>query len=513
MTTKQLYGLSAPDGSQYVTLTDGAGNLVSDTGLSNLVYGLYSATIVSPGIGAVPGDVITPTGGTTSTSASYLSTAAIIIAETKVVSAAVAAGGSGGTDGTQTVTGTTGTTSTVAVNRFSASVTVSGGAITAILSITVPSSYRINPTSLTNEPVTGASLTGAQLNIVMGASYLAIQSPGSYSILPVLTNNAQATTTGTGTGLIMNMNAGVLAAFVIPNNDQSNISSTTPQAQYTTRYGYSSLNAITTAVENTAFGWNTLASATTGGFNTAVGVNAGGTLTTGGNNVLVGRDAGRNITTGGSNTYVGDAAGVSTAGSGIQNVAVGNNALFAITTASGNVAVGALAGIALTTPNSNTLIGAAAGQSLISGGNNVLLGSSCGNKLTSGNSNTILGFQVASTTLTTGVRNILIGTASNTDTIASNTVDTLIVGASTGSTPWLTGNLTAAAPSATFAGWVKTLVTTVASLPSAATAGIGARAFITDGSTTLILGLGLTAAGGGANKVPVYSDGTNWIVG
>lgn len=54
---------------------------------------------------------------------------------------------------------------------------------------------------------------------------------------------------------------------------------------------------------------------------------------------------------------------------------------------------------------------------------------------------------------------------------------------------------------------------TVAQLPAAATAGAGARAFVTDGSTTLILGLGLAVVGGGANKVPVYSDGTNWIVG
>lgn len=33
MTSKQLFGITAPDGSQYVTLTDGAGNLVS-TGIS-----------------------------------------------------------------------------------------------------------------------------------------------------------------------------------------------------------------------------------------------------------------------------------------------------------------------------------------------------------------------------------------------------------------------------------------------------------------------------------------------
>lgn len=54
---------------------------------------------------------------------------------------------------------------------------------------------------------------------------------------------------------------------------------------------------------------------------------------------------------------------------------------------------------------------------------------------------------------------------------------------------------------------------TVATLPSASGSGSGATAFVTDASTTIILGLGLTVAGGGANKVPVYSDGTNWIVG
>lgn len=54
---------------------------------------------------------------------------------------------------------------------------------------------------------------------------------------------------------------------------------------------------------------------------------------------------------------------------------------------------------------------------------------------------------------------------------------------------------------------------TVANLPSASVSGAGATAFVTDASTTLILGLGGTVTGGGANKVPVYSDGTNWIYG
>jgi hypothetical protein len=51
---------------------------------------------------------------------------------------------------------------------------------------------------------------------------------------------------------------------------------------------------------------------------------------------------------------------------------------------------------------------------------------------------------------------------------------------------------------------------TVANLPSAATAGVGSRAFVTDSSVSTF---GTTVAAGGATKVPVYSDGTNWKVG
>lgn len=54
---------------------------------------------------------------------------------------------------------------------------------------------------------------------------------------------------------------------------------------------------------------------------------------------------------------------------------------------------------------------------------------------------------------------------------------------------------------------------TVAGLPSAVTSGSGALAFVTDATLTIIAGLGLSPTGGGANKVPVYSDGANWIIG
>lgn len=51
---------------------------------------------------------------------------------------------------------------------------------------------------------------------------------------------------------------------------------------------------------------------------------------------------------------------------------------------------------------------------------------------------------------------------------------------------------------------------TVATLPSAATSGAGARTFVTNALTPTF---GATVVGGGAVFTPVYSDGTNWKVG
>lgn len=57
---------------------------------------------------------------------------------------------------------------------------------------------------------------------------------------------------------------------------------------------------------------------------------------------------------------------------------------------------------------------------------------------------------------------------------------------------------------------VRTNPTTVASLTAAATAGAGARSFVTDATTPTF---GATVVGGGAVSTPVYSDGANWKVG
>ena len=70
-----------------------------------------------------------------------------------------------------------------------------------------------------------------------------------------------------------------------------------------------------------------------------------------------------------------------------------------------------------------------------------------------------------------------------------------------------TGLLTAPGP-------VKPISTTLSALGSAASAGVGARAFITDSDVVASGNFGAVAAHtSGANAVPVYSDGTNWRIG
>lgn len=153
---------------------------------------LISAAVNAPGTGYAINNTVTLAGGTAGTPA------VATVTHIKAVSATVAAGGSGGTPGTQTVTGTTGTGT-----KFQASVTVSGGgAITAVLSITVAGDYTVGMTDRTQEPVTGASLTGAQLNVVMGVHTVSITTPGSYTVNS--TTFTQASTNGSGTGLTLN---------------------------------------------------------------------------------------------------------------------------------------------------------------------------------------------------------------------------------------------------------------------------------------------------------------------
>jgi hypothetical protein len=151
---------------------------------------LLSTALNAPGTGYAPGDTVTLAGGTHSIAA------IVTLSTTNVVSASLAAAGSGGTPGAAVVTGTTGTGT-----KFQADVTISaGGIIASVDSIAVSGSYTVNPTSLTNEPVTGGGLVGAQLNITMGANTIFVSNGGNYTVNPAGATFTQASSSGPGTG-------------------------------------------------------------------------------------------------------------------------------------------------------------------------------------------------------------------------------------------------------------------------------------------------------------------------
>lgn len=65
----------------------------------------------------------------------------------------------------------------------------------------------------------------------------------------------------------------------------------------------------------------------------------------------------------------------------------------------------------------------------------------------------------------------------------------------------------------TFRQQIRITPSTLIDLGSAATAGAGARAHVSDSTVAGAGNFGLAVVGGGANSVPVYSDGVNWRIG
>ena len=61
-----------------------------------------------------------------------------------------------------------------------------------------------------------------------------------------------------------------------------------------------------------------------------------------------------------------------------------------------------------------------------------------------------------------------------------------------------------------YATFLATSNSSYANLPNANTVGAGSRAFVYDATTTTFAS---AVIGGGANRVPVYSNGRNWLIG
>jgi hypothetical protein len=217
--------------------------------------------------------------------------------------------------------------------------------------------------------------------------------------------------------------------------------------------------------------------------NIAVGDTALDSNTTGSNNVAVGYNALTSNTDGFQNVAVGSQA-LDANTSGDYNVAVGYDALSAATTANYNAGIGYRALNAVTTGSNNTALGSDA-LLLATGGNNTAVGYQAGNSITTGSNNTVIGHDADASS----------ATVNNEVTIGNSSVTSFRV------------------PGLTLTFSVKYFnhgTLTVATLPTAATAGAGARAFVTDANATTFASI---VAAGGANGVPVYSDGTNWRIG
>ena len=156
--------------------------------------GLEYVLVSTQGTGYKIGDYLSPVGGTGVQTPPVVTVAAIA-----VVGATVANGGSGGTNGACTITGTTGLG-----HWFTATGTVSGGALTGPLAITYAGTLTTDPTNVASEPVTtNCNLTGTTVVLGMGVLGVQLTNPGAVTAMPA--SPAATTTSGSGTGATLTL--------------------------------------------------------------------------------------------------------------------------------------------------------------------------------------------------------------------------------------------------------------------------------------------------------------------
>jgi hypothetical protein len=232
----------------------------------------------------------------------------------------------------------------------------------------------------------------------------------------------------------------------------------------------------------------------------AIGYQASYNNTTGRSNVGIGWRALRFTTTGGGNVGIGaDAAYTNIAGT--QNLAIGSNALY-YNTGSSNMALGAYALWRNSTGFDNVGVGeraldqATASQNI---GIGRLSGRVSGGAPLTGSGNIFIGNQALASTAT-ATNEIVIGAAatgngSNSVTLGNDSVAKTV----------LRGDVETD-------GTVRSGAYTVGTLPTPAT---GMRAYVTDSNRSASTHFGsavIAAAGGTQYTVPVFYDGTDWII-
>lgn len=227
------------------------------------------------------------------------------------------------------------------------------------------------------------------------------------------------------------------------------------------------------------------------------------------------------VTTEGFNLFLGNSGNLSLGATATQtwhgsyNIAFGNTALGNLTTGYANIAFGVGTLMRVTTGYENVGLGGTALNNLTTGYNNIAINYSALTALTTGHDNIAFGVNAGSkisggsTDNTTGNTSIFIG--NSTRPLADGDANEIVVGDQTTGHGANTATIGNASVTDTYlAGVVHSKVYTVATLPSASTAGAGARAFVSDANATTFNSV---VAGSGSNGVPVCSDGTNWRIG
>jgi hypothetical protein len=223
------------------------------------------------------------------------------------------------------------------------------------------------------------------------------------------------------------------------------------------------------------------------------------------------------INDGGGSVFVGEGAGLNDDASSNNNTGIGNSTLLSNTTGNNNVGVGYSNLSYLTSGNYNTTIGSNALGRLVNGGSNTAIGSYAGASLPGGSplltaDESIFIGDEAKPNSNSGTNQIVIGynttgNGSNTVTIGNSSITNNYFNGDVSATSF-TGNIGIDSSSTTtMNGIFTTEEYIVSSLPSSPAT--GSRAHVTDATATTFYS---TVTGGGSEVVPVFYNGTDWVI-
>ena len=375
-----------------------------------------------------------------------------------------------------------------------------------------------NTTGSYNIGVGGASLaknTTASNLVAIGTQSL-YSNTTNVATLGTITGGSSYTN-GTYTGVVMTLSSGSsaitypTATIVVAGGVVTTVTLTSNGVGF--KDTTTVLTAPAASIGGTGSGFSVpVATLASGTGNVAVGFQAGYSNTTGTNNTFTGYLSGYSNTTGTNNSFAGYQAGNANT-TGTQISAFGFNA-FANGTGSSNSSFGAYALSSACTGLSNSAFGRYAMQANTSGASNSSLGATSLLSNTTGSYNIAFGYaagygNASANANTTGSNNTYLGY--QTVGSANNNTNEMVIGYNAvglGSNTTVIGNSSTTLTKAF--GVIVGTNYTVATLPSASTSGVGARAFVTDALAPVF---GSAVAGSGAVPVPVYSTGSAWNVG